>query len=105
MNLHDPQVLIVDEPMVGLDPQSARILKDLLRRKVKDAKMAVFLSTHTLSVAEELADRIGIIHRGVLVFVGSLEEMRQRLGETGGSLEEMFLDLTGAEADPRPMEA
>jgi ABC-2 type transport system ATP-binding protein len=93
--IHDPSVLIVDEPMVGLDPQSARTLKTLLRRKAREMGMAVFLSTHTLSVAEEVADRIGIIHKGKSIFIGSLDEMHARLGQ-GGNLEEMFLRLTGA---------
>lgn len=96
--MHDPRVLIVDEPMVGLDPHSARILKTLFRRKAQKEGMAVFLSTHTLSVAEEVADRIGIIHRGDLIFVGSLGEMRARVGESG-TLEDMFLTMTGTPED------
>ncbi|HUT24941.1 MAG TPA: ABC transporter ATP-binding protein [Sumerlaeia bacterium] len=93
--MHDPRVLIVDEPMVGLDPQSARTLKTLLKRKARREGLAVFLSTHTLSVAEELADRIGVLRRGELIFSGALDEMRQKAGQ-GGNLEEMFLRLTGA---------
>ncbi|MBN1867701.1 ABC transporter ATP-binding protein [Candidatus Sumerlaeota bacterium] len=98
--IHDPSVLIVDEPMVGLDPQSARTLKNLLRRKSRETGMAVFLSTHTLSIAEEVADRIGIIHKGELIFIGSLEEMHAKLGQASG-LEEMFLRLTGAPIEPQ----
>ena len=101
--MHDPSVLIVDEPMVGLDPHSARTLKTLLRRKARKEGMAIFLSTHTLSVAEELADRIGIIHKGELAFIGSLEEMRARIGE-GETLEEMFLAMTGNSEDLRKVE-
>jgi len=93
--MHDPRVLVVDEPMVGLDPQSSRLLKNLLRRRADENGMAVFLSTHTLSVAEELADRIGVLHHGDLIFHGSLDEMHGRVGEAG-NLEEMFLRLTGA---------
>ena len=97
--MHDPKALIVDEPMVGLDPRSARTLKTLLRQKARRENMAIFLSTHTLSVAEELADRIGVLHRGELLFVGTLDEMHQKMGRSG-NLEEMFLSLTGAELSP-----
>jgi ABC-2 type transport system ATP-binding protein len=97
--MHNPKVLIVDEPMVGLDPQSARVLKTLLKQKAKRENMAIFLSTHTLSVAEEVADRIGVLHRGDLLFVGTIEEMHRKLGKSG-NLEEMFLSLTGAELTP-----
>jgi len=97
--MHDPKALIVDEPMVGLDPRSARTLKTLLRQKARRENMAIFLSTHTLSVAEELADRIGVLHRGELLFVGTLDEMHQKMGKSG-NLEEMFLSLTGAELSP-----
>ncbi len=91
--MHDPKVLIVDEPMVGLDPQSAQTLKRLLREKAREQGTAVFLSTHTLSVAEELADRIGVLNHGELVFLGSLKEMRSQLKQDG-SLEQLFLALT-----------
>jgi ABC-2 type transport system ATP-binding protein len=97
--MHDPRVLVVDEPMVGLDPQSARTLKRLLHRKSREEGMAIILSTHTLSVAEEIADRIGVLHHGELIFSGSLEEMRGRAGRAQ-NLEEMFLSLTGAELEP-----
>ena len=94
--LHDPRVIIIDEPMVGLDPQHARIVKDELKARSK-AGVTVFLSTHTLSVAEEMADRIGIIHRGKLIAAGSVEELRQQAEQTGG-LEGVFLALVDAEA-------
>ena len=94
--LHDPRVLIIDEPMVGLDPRSARLIKDnLIERCRKGA--AVFMSTHTLAVAEEIADRVGIIHEGVLIACGSLEELRKQSG-VDGRLEEVFLQLTEDEA-------
>lgn len=101
--MHQPSVLIVDEPMVGLDPQSARTLKNLLRRKAREEGMAIFLSTHTLSVAEEVADRIGVLRGGELVFLGTLDAMRERVlelsgGREAGNLEELFLFLTGASA-------
>jgi ABC-2 type transport system ATP-binding protein len=94
--MHDPEVLIVDEPMVGLDPQSARTIKTLLRQEVQ-AGRTVFLSTHTLSVAEELADRIGVIHHGRMLFLGTIAELRERLARDG-SLEELFLLLTEEDA-------
>ncbi|MDQ6630176.1 MAG: ABC transporter ATP-binding protein [Verrucomicrobiota bacterium] len=90
--LHDPEVFVIDEPMVGLDPQHARIVKDILKERSLRG-MTVFLSTHQLSVAEELADRIGIIHQGKLVAVGTREELRQQSGASG-ALEESFLSLT-----------
>ena len=92
--LHDPEAFIIDEPMVGLDPQHARIVKDLLKERAR-AGMAVLLSTHQLSVAEEMADRIGIMHQGRLIAVGSREELRRKSGESG-PLEDVFLALTKA---------
>jgi ABC-2 type transport system ATP-binding protein len=90
--LHEPEVFVIDEPMVGLDPQHARVVKDVLKER-SQAGMTVFLSTHQLSVAEEMADRIGIIHQGRLVAVGTKEELRRQSG-TAGALEEVFLALT-----------
>jgi len=95
--LHDPEVFIIDEPMVGLDPQHARVVKDILKERSLQG-MTVFLSTHQLSVAEEMADRIGIIHQGKLVAVGTREELRQQSGS--GILEEAFLTLTAEETKP-----
>lgn len=94
--LHDPQVFVLDEPMVGLDPHYARILKDTLRERTAHG-MTVFVSTHQLSVAEEMADRIGIMHRGRMLAVGTPEELRARSG-TSGALEKVFLALTEQEA-------
>jgi len=94
--IHTPGVLVVDEPMVGLDPKTARVVKDLLHALSLNGT-AVFMSTHTLNVAEELADRIGIIDRGRLVSVGSLDELRAKMGGSRG-LEGMFLELTAEEA-------
>ena len=93
--LHEPEVLIMDEPMVGLDPQHARVVKDLLKERSM-AGMTVFVSTHQLSVAEEMADRIGIIHRGQLIALGTREELREKSG-AAGALEEVFLALTAQE--------
>ncbi len=100
--LHDPQVFVVDEPMVGLDPKSVRLVKDLLRARTS-AGRTVFMSTHTLSVAEELADRIGIIDRGRLIFLGTLGELQRELSLQNTSLERLFLRLT-AESDGRHAE-
>ncbi len=94
--LHQPQVLVIDEPMVGLDPRSVRIVKDLLRRRAA-AGTAVFMSTHTLSVAEEIADRIAIMNAGRLHFLGTVAELRQKLSSRDASLEALFLELTNGE--------
>lgn len=98
--VHDPKVFIVDEPMVGLDPRSSRLVKDLLKRKSREG-MTIFLSTHTLDIAEELCDRIGIIQRGQLIALGTMEELRQQAedGTPDLRLESVFLKLTGDEAD------
>jgi ABC-2 type transport system ATP-binding protein len=98
--LHDPEVFVIDEPMVGLDPQHARVVKDILKERSL-AGMTVFVSTHQLSVAEEMADRIGIIHLGRLVALGTREELRRQSGASG-PLEETFLAITGAESRPPP---
>jgi len=93
--LHRPRVLIIDEPMVGLDPRSARLVKDLLRERSRRGE-TVFMSTHTLSVAEELAHRVGIIHEGELIACGDLDELRRQSG-VKGKLEEIFLKITEEE--------
>ena len=90
--LHDPEVFVIDEPMVGLDPQHARIVKDVLKERSL-AGTTVLVSTHQLSIAEEMADRIGIIHGGKLIAVGDRDELR-RLSGNSGQLEEVFLSLT-----------
>lgn len=97
--LHEPEVFVIDEPMVGLDPYHVRVVKDVLRERVR-AGMTVFMSTHELSVAEEVADRIGIIHRGRLIALGTPDQLRQQSG-AAGPLEEVFLTLT-AEATAPP---
>ena len=90
--LHEPEVFVIDEPMVGLDPQHARVVKDVLKERSM-AGTTVLVSTHQLSIAEEMADRIGIILNGKLIAVGTREELRQRSG-AAGALEEIFLSLT-----------
>lgn len=92
--VHDPRVLVLDEPTVGLDPKSARLIKDILRQ-LAERGAAVMLSTHILEIAERMCDRIGIINKGELVAIGTMDELRHlgRSGET--SLEDIFLGLTG----------
>ncbi len=90
--LHDPTVLVIDEPMVGLDPRTIRAVKDLFVEHTRRGR-TVFMSTHTLDIAEAVADRIGIIHHGKLIAIGTLSELRDRARQEH-SLEEIFLQLT-----------
>jgi ABC-2 type transport system ATP-binding protein len=94
--LHDPEVFVIDEPMVGLDPQHARTVKDVLRERTRQGG-TVFLSTHQLDVAEEMADRVGIMHHGRLVAVGTPDELCRQAGGRS-ALEEIFLSLTDGKA-------
>ncbi|MDX1436570.1 MAG: ABC transporter ATP-binding protein [Anaerolineales bacterium] len=91
--MHDPELLILDEPTVGLDPKSARLIKDILR-ELTGRGVGIILSTHILEIAERMCDRIGIIQEGRLIAVGSMEELRQE-SAAEGSLEDIFLSLTG----------
>lgn len=91
--LHKPQVLIVDEPMVGLDPIGARKVKKLFRDLAAEG-LTVFLTTHELSTAEAVCDRIGIIHHGRIVALGSVQELADKVRAPGSGLEEVFLRLT-----------
>ena len=93
--LHDPRIVIVDEPWVGLDPKNIRFVKDFLKQKTREEGLTVFMSTHTLSIAEEVADRIGIIHGGRLLHVGTVAQIKA-LRAHPGSLEDVFLELTRA---------
>jgi len=95
--LHDPQVLIIDEPMVGLDPKTVRTVKDLMREMTHEGR-TIFMNTHTLEVAEALADRIGIINHGHLIALGSLADLR-RQATANSSLEDIFLRLTADQPD------
>jgi ABC-2 type transport system ATP-binding protein len=95
--LHDPEVIIIDEPMVGLDPQHARVVKDVLKERTLRGS-TVLLSTHQLSIAEEMADQIGIMHQGRLVAVGTLEELRKQ-ASASATLEEVFLALTAKQGN------
>jgi ABC-2 type transport system ATP-binding protein len=98
--LHDPGALVLDEPMVGLDPRSVRIVKDLLAARTREG-MTVFMSTHTLAMAEEMADRVGIMVRGQLRFLGTVTELRTQMALESPSLEQLYLELTSARG-PRP---
>jgi ABC-2 type transport system ATP-binding protein len=100
--LHDPEVLVIDEPMVGLDPQHARVVKDVLKERTRNG-VTVFLSTHQLSVAEEMADRIGIMARGRLAAIGTAEQLRKQAGDSG-ALEDVFLALTSSRNGEGPAE-
>jgi ABC-2 type transport system ATP-binding protein len=91
--LHDPKLLVVDEPMVGLDPQSALIVKNILKEKAENGA-AVFMSTHSLNVAEEICTRIGIIKDGNMIFSDAREVLETIKGSDHDSLESLFLHLT-----------
>lgn len=92
--VHSPDAIVVDEPMVGLDPRAARLMKDVLRAFASNGG-TVFLSTHTLEVAEALCDRIAILHRGRVAAIGTMDELRQQSEAGMAGLEEIFLKLTG----------
>jgi len=94
--IHQPELIVVDEPMVGLDPKSARILKDLFRTYVSNGG-TVFLSSHTLEVVEVLCDAIAILHEGRIIARGTLEELRTQADAGEAHLEEIFLKVTGGE--------
>jgi ABC-2 type transport system ATP-binding protein len=97
--LHDPKVIVVDEPMVGLDPAGTRMVKSLFRNLAKEGT-TIFMSTHTLGVAEDLCDRIGIIHKGSLIATGTTGELMLRAQVREGDLEEVFMILTEGESVP-----
>lgn len=91
--IHEPEFLILDEPMVGLDPKSSYELKEVMRRRA-DADKSVFFSTHVLEVAEKVCDKIAIINHGKIIASGTMDELRSLEHEEGGSLEKIFLELT-----------
>ena len=96
--IHSPGVLFFDEPTVGLDPKSAKIIKDIIKFRAKSGD-CIFMSTHILEIAERICDRVGIINNGVLAAVGNMDELRKVSKEKEGSLEEIFLQLTGGDED------
>jgi ABC-2 type transport system ATP-binding protein len=97
--LHDPKVIVVDEPMVGLDPAGIKMVKGLIRDLAQKGT-TLFMSTHTLTMAEDVCDRIGIIHKGVLIAIGTIEELKRRAQVQEGDLEEVFLILTEGDSIP-----
>ncbi|MDP3039171.1 MAG: ABC transporter ATP-binding protein [Deltaproteobacteria bacterium] len=94
--LHRPKVLIVDEPMVGLDPKGTRLVKGLFR-DLAHKGVSIFMSTHTLELAEEVCQRIGIINEGKVIALGNMQELREKAKTTDARLESLFLKLTGGE--------
>ncbi|MDE2164406.1 MAG: ABC transporter ATP-binding protein [Alphaproteobacteria bacterium] len=94
--IHEPKLLILDEPLTGLDAATSRQVKDLLVARVRNGA-TVILTTHILEVAERLAERIGIINKGKLLAEGTLDDLRNRSGMAGSSLEDVFLELTAKE--------
>ncbi|MFB6351345.1 MAG: ABC transporter ATP-binding protein [Bradymonadaceae bacterium] len=99
--LPEPKLLVIDEPMVGLDPKGHHLAKDLFRDLAHEDELTVFLSTHTLEVAEEVCDQIVIINHGRIVARGTLDELRIESGADEGSLEEVFLALTEESEEER----
>jgi ABC-2 type transport system ATP-binding protein len=98
--VHRPEVIVVDEPMVGLDPKSARLLKDLFREFVARGG-TVLMSTHTMEIAEVMCDRIAIVYRGRIAAHGDMAELRRQTSSEGMSLEDLFLKLTDGHQMPR----
>ena len=94
--LHEPKVLILDEPMVGLDPKSARMVKDIFQTLAKRG-VTIFMCTHVLEIAEKLCHRIGIMIKGKLIALGTVEQLRAQSREGGKDLEDIFLSLTGGQ--------
>ena len=94
--LHDPEVIVVDEPMVGLDPSAIRMVKKLFRKLVSDG-VTIFMSTHTLSVAEDICDRVGVIAKGAVIAVGSPSELKEKASagedDVAADLEQVFIRL------------
>ena len=99
--IHEPRILIADEPMVGIDPKGARMLKDLFLSLAKNG-VTLLLSTHSVGVAEEVCHRVGIIHKGKLIALGTMAELRQLARVKEGNLESAFLELTN-DGDSPPL--
>ena len=94
--IHDPKVLFLDEPTVGLDPKSTRIIKDILKGLVNEG-VTVFMSTHILEIAEAMCDRVGIINKGELITCGTMKELKAQSKKEENNLEDIFLELTGGD--------
>jgi len=101
--VHEPKLIILDEPFTGLDAGSARIVKDVLRARLREG-CAVIMTTHILDVAERMADRIGVIDQGKLIAQGTLAELRQKAGSGDASLEDVFLSLIASHEDSASVE-
>jgi len=99
--MHKPKLLLMDEPLSGLDPRSARIVKDLIRRLASEG-VTTIMSTHVLEIAQAMCDRIAIMSQGKLLALGTMEELRQKAEMPGSDLEDIFLKLTGS-SDIRPV--
>ena len=95
--LHDPKIIIVDEPMIGLDPAGIKMVKRLFR-ELAESGVTFFISTHTLSIAQDLCDRIGIIQKGKLIAIGTLDDLKIQAHASSGDLEDVFLKLTREES-------
>ncbi len=91
--IHEPKAIIIDEPMIGLDPRSSKIVRETLRAQAEQG-VSILMSTHSLSVAEELCDRIGILNKGKLVFCDTREQLQADKLQHGGKFESVFLDVT-----------
>ncbi|MBV9551712.1 MAG: ABC transporter ATP-binding protein [Alphaproteobacteria bacterium] len=102
--IHDPRLIVLDEPFTGLDAASARLVKDVLRRRVASG-CSVVMTTHILEVAERMADRIGVMSNGRLVVEGTLDELQRRAGGAGGTLEDAFLALVAGRGERDPIAA
>lgn len=101
--VHDPSIFVFDEPVVGLDPATIRLVEELLVAKAREGK-TVFLSTHTLDVAERICTKLGIIHHGKLLTVGTKEELKKKSGLTNPTLEDVFFQATGDPSTTRRLE-
>jgi len=97
--IHSPDVIVVDEPMVGLDPLAIKMVKELFRRLAAEG-VTIFMSTHTLKVAEEVCDRIGIIHKGSMIAAGTISDLKDKAQSAEADLEEVFIKLTMEEDNP-----
>jgi ABC-2 type transport system ATP-binding protein len=102
--IHQPKLIIVDEPMVGLDPRGARLVKEVLRGFCEQGG-TVFMSTHTLEIAEEVCDRIAIIQKGKIVAVGTIQDLREQSGSQGNTLDAIFFKLIGGDEVQKVVEA
>ncbi len=96
--IHDPRIIVIDEPMVGLDPQSQRLVKSVLKELTRRGT-TIFMSTHTLGMVDELCNKVGIIHKNTLLDFGTIDELREKATSHGHTLETYFVELTGGERE------